>query len=169
MPSSPSLPLSSEEDEEDDDEDEEPEEQDEDEEELEPEREDEEDEEEEDEDREEELEEERSDSEAEGRRRRRRPRLLLFLDFLSEELGVSGFVLAATMWPSTSWASDGTAGFSSFSPVAAGGEGNQGRSAAFPPDSSPSEGGSAFGISSASIWESPRPGSWTWFCSWFWG
>lgn len=114
--SSPSLSLSSEEDEEDEEDDEEPEEQD-DEEEEEPEPEcdeEEEDDDDEEEERDEELEDEPSESDSEPRLASLRLLLLAFLGFLSEELGVSGLVLAATICLSLSLAAE--TGFSS-SPV----------------------------------------------------
>lgn len=112
FPSSPSLSLSSEEDEEEEDDDEEPEEQDEEEEEeLDPEcDEEDEDDDEEEEERDVELEEEPSESDTVPRLASLRP-LLVFFGFLSEELGVRGFVRAATICLSLSLVTE--TGFSS--------------------------------------------------------
>lgn len=145
FPSSPSLSLSSEEEEEEDDDDEEPEEQDdEEEEELDPEcDEDEEDDEEEEEEREEELEEEPSESDSEPRLASLRPLLLVFLGFLSEELGVRGLVRAATICLSLSLASE--RGFSSRPVGVAGARGGLQPSPCFSRPSSPSEAGSTLG------------------------
>ena len=145
FPSSPSLSLSSEEDEEEEDEDEEPEEQDdEEEEELDPECDEEEDEDdEEEEERDEELEEEPSESDSEPRLASLRPLLLAFLGFLSEELGVRGFVLAATICLSLSLTSE--IGFSSRPVGVAGALGGLQLSPCFSLISSPSEAGSTLG------------------------
>lgn len=138
FPFSPSLSLSSEEE---DDDDEDPEEQDdEDDDELDPEWDEEEEDEEEDEDeRDEELDDEPPESVPDVRLSLR-PLLLAFLGFLSDELGVRGFVLAATICPSPS-------GLSSTAPagVCCAGTGLQ-LSLVFSLVSSATEGGSAFGM-----------------------
>lgn len=154
FPSSPSLSLLSEDEDEEDDDDEEPEEQvDEEEEELDPECDEDDDDDDEEDERDEELEEEPPESESEPCLFSLRPLLLTFLGFLSEELGVSGLVRAATICLSLCCMSE--TGFSS-RPVGVAGaaEGLQ-LSPCFSLLSSPSEDGSTLGTTlddSVSLW-----------------
>lgn len=171
--SSPSLSLSSEEDDEEDDDDEEPEEQDDEEEELDPEcDEEEEEDDEEEEERDDELEDEPSESDSEPRLASLRLLLLAFLCFLSEELGVRGFVRAATICLSLSLITK--IGFSSRPVGVAGAWGGVQLSPCFSLPSSPSEAGSTLGTTSqesVSLWVGGGSGEPvnTELAAWYWG